>query len=227
MPRTDEAPEAMLTIDPLPLSSIPGRKARMVRCIDLTLRSNEKSQSASEGVRTVPWGTKPGQLKGTRSGPSSRARASTASFERTSSLRLSASRPSRPATSMSVAMTRAPSRAKASAVARPMPAAAAVNNATLAANRPAIGAAPSNLVSRGLGGPRGVSRRHRGAFLAGRRLCRRTSAYCQDEEDWHIEQRRSIGASAALLDGAAIAQLVEQVIGYYEVGSSKLSCGIP
>ena len=44
----------------------------------------------------------------------------------------------RPATSMSVAMTRAPSRAKASAVARPMPAAAAVNNAALPANRPAI-----------------------------------------------------------------------------------------
>ena len=34
--------------------------------------------------------------------------------ERTSSLRLSASRPARPSTSMSVAMTRAPSRAKAS-----------------------------------------------------------------------------------------------------------------
>ena len=34
---------------------------------------------------------------------------------------------------------RAPSRAKASAVPRPMPAAAAVNNATLPANRPAIG----------------------------------------------------------------------------------------
>ena len=72
-------------------------------------------------------------------GPTSRASASTASFERTSSLRLSASRPLRPATSMSVAMTRAPSRAKASAVPRPMPAAAAVNNATLPANRPAIG----------------------------------------------------------------------------------------
>ena len=39
---------------------------------------------------------------------------------------------------MSVAMTRAPSRAKASAVARPMPAPAAVNNAALPANRPAM-----------------------------------------------------------------------------------------
>ena len=43
------------------------------------------------------------------------------------------------ATSRSVAMTRAPSLAKASAVPRPMPAAAAVSNATLPANLPAIG----------------------------------------------------------------------------------------
>ena len=53
---------------------------------------------------------------------------------------------------MSVAMTRAPSRAKASAVPRPMPAAAAVNNATLPANRPAMWAAPSVLFPAAVGG---------------------------------------------------------------------------
>ena len=47
-------PDAILTIEPAPFSSIPGRKARIKRCIDLTLRSNEKSQSASEVVSTVP-----------------------------------------------------------------------------------------------------------------------------------------------------------------------------
>ncbi len=51
-------------------------------------------------------------------------------------------------------MTRAPSRAKASAVPRPMPAAAAVNNATLPANRPAMGAAPSVLFPTAVGAAR-------------------------------------------------------------------------
>jgi len=50
--------------------------------------------------------------------------------------------------SMSVATTRAPSRAKASAVARPMPAAAAVNNAAFPAKRPGIYAAPSRSIPR-------------------------------------------------------------------------------
>ncbi len=54
MPRTEEAPDAMLTIElVLPVafarSSMPGRKARIVRCIDFTLRSKEKSQSFSRG----------------------------------------------------------------------------------------------------------------------------------------------------------------------------------
>ena len=40
--------------EPRARSSMPGRKARMVRCIDLTLRSKEKSQSSSEQSSTVP-----------------------------------------------------------------------------------------------------------------------------------------------------------------------------
>ncbi len=135
MPRTDEATEATLTIEPPPFSSMPGRNARIVRCIDLTLRSNEKSQSPSEHSSTLPWCTKPTQLKRTSIGPISRASASTASLERTSSFRRSPSSPCSPARSTSVAITRAPSAAKASAVARPMPAAAAVSNAVLPFNR--------------------------------------------------------------------------------------------
>src|SRR5882672_716056 len=44
----------MFTIEPPPPSNIRGRKARIVRCIDFTLRSNEKSQSSSEQSRMVP-----------------------------------------------------------------------------------------------------------------------------------------------------------------------------
>ena len=39
-------------MEPRPRSSMPGRKARIVRCMDLTLRSKEKSQSASEQSST-------------------------------------------------------------------------------------------------------------------------------------------------------------------------------
>src|ERR1700733_119406 len=159
--------------------------------------------------------------------PISRASASTASFERTSSLRLSVSSPARPPTSMSVATTRAPSRAKASAVARPMPAAAAVSNATLPANRPAMWAAPSQSRSRGRPEwpPSGASRRLAAAFLADPRLRRAGRAYCQGGENWHRQRRRSRGAAGASLDRAAIAQLVEHVIRNDGVGSSNLSCG--
>ena len=44
----------MLTIAPAFFSSMPGRNALMVRCIDLTLRSKEKSQSCSEQSSTLP-----------------------------------------------------------------------------------------------------------------------------------------------------------------------------
>src|SRR5439155_22880036 len=62
MPRTEDAPDAMLTIAPFLRLSIAGRNALMVRCIDLTLRSNEKSQSDSEQSSTQPWWTKPAQF---------------------------------------------------------------------------------------------------------------------------------------------------------------------
>ena len=54
MPRTDEAPDAMLTIEPFFFFSIPGRDALMVRSIERTLRSKAKSQSASVASSTVP-----------------------------------------------------------------------------------------------------------------------------------------------------------------------------
>src|SRR5215207_3563264 len=72
-------------------------------------------------------------------GPVSPASAATASFEVTSSLRRSA--PSRPASfsaSRSVAHTFAPSATNASAMARPMPAAAAVTSAVFPVSRPAM-----------------------------------------------------------------------------------------
>ena len=54
MPRTDDAVDAMLTIDPVFRSSMAGRKVLIVRCIDFTLRSKEKSQSCSEQSSTLP-----------------------------------------------------------------------------------------------------------------------------------------------------------------------------
>src|SRR5438105_2153396 len=125
----------MFTIEPWPLSSMPGRNARIVRCIDLTLRSNEKSQSSSEQSSTVPLCTKPAALSRMSVLPARLAMAATAALSRTSSFATSAI-PSllsaaSLASSISVANTVAPSRAKATAQARPIPTAAAVTNARL------------------------------------------------------------------------------------------------
>ena len=54
MPLTEDATEAMLMMLPPPAASMPGRKARIMRYIDLMLRSIEKSQSASAQSSTVP-----------------------------------------------------------------------------------------------------------------------------------------------------------------------------
>jgi hypothetical protein len=54
MPRTEGLPDEMLMIEPLPRSSMPGRNAWIVPCIDFTFKSKEKSQSASEHSNTVP-----------------------------------------------------------------------------------------------------------------------------------------------------------------------------
>ena len=126
-------------IEPLPLASMPGRNALMVRCIDLTLRSKEKSQSFSLQSSTVPWCTKPAALNSTSTGPYFLAMAWMAAVSRASSAAHSATpssfRPASRASLRSVAMTLAPSRASAIAVARPMPAPAAVQNATFPSTR--------------------------------------------------------------------------------------------
>ena len=114
----------------------------MVRCMDLTLRSKEKSQSASEVSSTVPWWTKPAALNSTSTGPSRFASASMAAVSRASSFTHSATpasfRPAIAASLRSLAITLAPSRAKAMAVARPMPAPEAVQKASLPLSRSVI-----------------------------------------------------------------------------------------
>src|SRR3954452_10751479 len=132
----------MLTIEPRPESSMPGRNARSVRCIDFTLRSNEKSQSSSEHSRTVPWCTKLAALSRMSTLPTRLAVALTAAVSRTSS-RATSDTPSLASwasrlSSISVAKTVAPSRAKANAQARPIPAAPAVTNARLPLRRSPI-----------------------------------------------------------------------------------------
>src|SRR5215469_6931128 len=134
----------MLTIEPRPCSSIAGRKARQVRCIDLTLMSNDRSQSCSEHCRIGPSCTQPAQLTRICGAPKSRttdwASASTSGVERTSSLTLFfAASPLSLAASRSLAITTAPSPMKRAAIARPMPWPAAVMTATLSFNRAAMG----------------------------------------------------------------------------------------
>src|SRR5437899_1503376 len=130
------ATEAMLMIEPRPCCSMPGTKARIMRYIARTLRSTEKSKATSSQSSRVPWCTKPAPLKSTSTAPTACAVALMASASRTSSLRTSMPRASAASfssrvSSMSVAITRAPSRANASAVARPMPWPAAVRKAVL------------------------------------------------------------------------------------------------
>jgi hypothetical protein len=50
----DDAPDDMLMIEPPPASTIFGRKARIIRNIDRTLRLKEKSQSSVVVDSTVP-----------------------------------------------------------------------------------------------------------------------------------------------------------------------------
>src|SRR5437868_7626033 len=132
----------MFTIEPRPACSMPGRNARSVLCIDLTLMSNEKSQSWSEHSSTVPWCTKPAALSRMSIVPTRLAIATMAAVSRTSS-RATSDTPSlvsgaRPVSSISVAKTVAPSRANAMAHARPIPAAPAVTNARLPLRRSPI-----------------------------------------------------------------------------------------
>ena len=109
---------------------------------------------------------------------------------------------------MSVAMTRAPSRRKASAVARPIPAAAAVSTAVFPANRPAMKRS-SRL------DPEAVPQ------APGSVLPSRTDIANTGQTGIDSSAVRDAPPGAALLDGAAIAQLVEHVIRNDGVGSSK------
>ena len=110
----------------------------MVRNIERTFSSKAKSHSVSVASSSVPWCTKPAQLNRMSTGPASSAArmmspaCSTSSFAaRMRSEAISCTS----ASFTSVAMTVAPSAAKASAVARPMPWPAAVTKAVLSARR--------------------------------------------------------------------------------------------
>src|SRR5215831_12376322 len=146
----DDTADEMLTIAPRFFSTIPGKNARSVRCIDLTLRSKEKSQSDSLQSKTVPGCTKPAQLTRMSGGPNasttSCASASTAAVEQTSSFsRRAQARSASFAASRSVAITCAPSAPNASQMARPIPCPAAVTNAILLLSRWVM--APSMIVA--------------------------------------------------------------------------------
>src|SRR5919109_1573668 len=129
------ATDDMLMMDPARAATMPGRKARIMWYMEFTLRSNAAFQVAGSTSSTVPLGTVPAQLNNTSTWPARAANAEMASAWRTSS-----TKPSQPATtctalaSISTASTRAPSRAKASALARPIPDAAAVTTAALPAS---------------------------------------------------------------------------------------------
>ncbi|MNT64365.1 hypothetical protein D3C72_2022580 [compost metagenome] len=102
----------------------------MVRIMARTLRSKAKSRSPAVMSITVPPWTTPAQLNRMSKGPVSATMASTAASFSTSSTRVSSTSPSAFASTarlpsasalMSVATTLAPARAKASALARPIP----------------------------------------------------------------------------------------------------------
>src|SRR5438045_1979848 len=136
----------MLMIEPLCFFSIPGKKARATRNIERTLTANAWSQSLTLASRIEPLWTMPAQLKSTSISPTSCATRAMAASSVTSSWR--ARIPSLPSSACtccparSVAHTLAPSRAKASAAACPMPCAAAVMNAVFPARRAAMWGSP-------------------------------------------------------------------------------------
>src|SRR5476649_271520 len=124
----------MLTIEPPPLASIAGRKAWIVQNMLRTLRLKPNCHWSSVASSALPWWTKPAQLNSTSTAPTSFAKVPIAALSSTSSLRvLIPSTPAKPfsfSASRSVAHTAAPSRAKARAVAAPMPCPAAVTTQT-------------------------------------------------------------------------------------------------
>ena len=131
----------MLMIDPPPRSSMPGRKAWIIRAMLRTLSVQAKSHSSSLESSTVPWWTNPAQLNSTSIAPTDAAMVRMEAGSVTSSA-CASGKPASFAASRSVAITRAPSARNASAVARPIPCPAAVTKAVLPCKRP-ISANPS------------------------------------------------------------------------------------
>ncbi len=130
-----EATDDMLTIEPWPRVSMPGRNAWIIRKQEVTLIENAVDQSCNEQSNTVPEGTIPAQLNSTsivgRALASARIALTSVTSNGSFSIASSVGRDSSPFTSTSVAMTRAPSEAIRIALARPMPAAAAVTSIVL------------------------------------------------------------------------------------------------
>ena len=108
-------------IEPPPFFSMPGRKARVTRYIDFTLRLKLKSQSFGVQSRMVPWCTKPAQLNSTSIGADLGGelvdRLLVGGIQHAGPDAACLSSSARVFALMSLAQTWAPSRAKASAAA--------------------------------------------------------------------------------------------------------------
>src|SRR5215831_2222520 len=152
-----EATELIFTIEPPPRRIMPGIAARQTRYIESTLIAKDRRHASSSQSIIVPLWTQPAQLNIT-SYEALRKSTSTAVPTVTSKICVSIGGAScasdeSPAESMSVATTAAPSRAKARAVSRPIPFAAAVISALFPSRRLLISVEP--LVQKAL-----VSHRH-------------------------------------------------------------------
>ena len=84
-PVTEPATDDMLTIEPARAAIIPGRKARIMWNIEVTLTSNAAFHCSSGTVSTLPAGTMPAQLKITSALPMDFANVAIARASRTSS----------------------------------------------------------------------------------------------------------------------------------------------
>src|SRR3546814_17761394 len=73
-PLTLDAADDILTMEPRPCLSMPGRKARIVWYIDATFKSKEKRQASSSQSSMDPSCASPAQLNRTSTEPSSLAR---------------------------------------------------------------------------------------------------------------------------------------------------------
>src|SRR5438445_5186092 len=199
-----DATEDMLMIEPPPRASMPGSSAWIMRYIEVTLSCQAKSQSSLLHSRMLPACTKPAQLKITSNALSAlaccAASAWIAAVSVTSSRRVSiegacARSVCSASALMSVASTRAPSRANASALARPMPCPAAVTSVRLSCKRMRNPLLPGPMTMRGVVRDVQIARHHQhgeyeleiqGLLEHGKQLRdQRTTA------DAHDQQRRA------------------------------------